>query len=221
MLLDTGRKKNNVTVWRIPGYENWLRRQNESPDKNGRASETDARALAQVAELTKEKTLDTDTKLKPPHKGEGSSQAPPFLQSGPPISAPEALPKTGGNLKDLDLPVSEGARATGAPPFDEEASRQYWTNFVVHLVLGCASALGISRLKPQFFADVPLYHREHLQALSRELIDEAIGAERYWHPLKPFARRRLEAQIDSRIGAAMRVLRPPTPSEAAAIAAAN
>ena len=245
MLLDTGLKKNNVTVWRVPGYENWLRRQAEGPDNKGRASETDLRALAQVAELTKEKTSLSGGNVKPSQKGEGPSQAPPLLQPSPPISAPQAPPKMGGNLQD-DLHRSSGARADAGEPygpapraqetkpeaskgspkaklpppppvFDERASRQTWFNAVHSAIVGGAVAEQIAAFGTHRFADLPHYAREILKPVFDELVTDAIEAERAAFPHFDARRRKdVEASIEARVRRELKPMRPKSMAELSA-----
>jgi len=201
-ILDTGLKKNNVTVWRIPGYENWLRKQNESPDKNERASETDLRALAQVAELTKQKTVGGPSKAKPPQKGEGSEKAPSHLPASPPTSAEnthQAPPKMGGNLQEDLSEGSSGARAgepsgpTRAleseptpdvprgtkpgrepPAFDEQRTRVYFWNIARNQALLDSGLFGICpNPRPALFDDIPNTEPLYARAALVKVCEEA------------------------------------------------
>lgn len=102
---DTGQRKNNCPVWRIPRFEQWLDTAYPSPPINERAIETPAAAGAQGADSPAESTDEKAGEMKPPQKCQGLEQAPPFLQPSPPIFAAEgaqAPPKTSPNLlRDL------------------------------------------------------------------------------------------------------------------------
>lgn len=239
VLRDTGKKKNNVTVYRIPGYEQWLSALNESPPANGGGSPTDLAALSQLSELAREKSVVPGTNDKPPRKGEGHDASPPVDASKPSRPGAQALPSTGGNLPDL--PRSSGsadARATPsgarpaqdkpqkaklpAPPpeFDEARARSYWWNTARAYALSSAGLFGICPPRPSVFDeipnDAPSYARDQLTRACSESTAWAISEHRAAFPLSDARGKEITKQLETRLDVVLAALRPSTPAERAA-----
>jgi hypothetical protein len=225
-IVDTGKKRNNVTVWRIPGYEQWLAAQIQSPPVQGRATQTDAAALAQVAELVREKTSSNGQNSKPPRIGEGSIQAPPSASSSPPVHVPQALPSTGPYLNpDLNRSLkSDDPRAspTGSRvaldskgnPFDAQASRAFWYNFVHASIVCGAVAEGIAAFGARSLEDIPHQPRAVLKPILGELTEFGVCEERSAFPnFTAKSRKGVEAEIESRVRRELKPCRPKTASE--------
>jgi hypothetical protein len=216
VLLDTGKKKNNVTVYRIPGYEQWLAALQAGTPVNGGASPTDRDALAQVAELAKEKTVSQGGNNKPPRKGEGPELSPPVDAAKPSRLGGQALPSTGPNLpSDLPLPSGADGRAipTGSPvldakgnPFDERASRAYWWNRACGYAVSSASLFELCARGTNTITDIPEPAQAALLAASRDATSSAVEASRALFPnakrddlddIETTLRRRIDREITS------------------------
>jgi hypothetical protein len=187
VLLDTGHRKNNVVVWRIPGYEAWLEHQRKSPPKNERASETDAAAIAQVAELARQKKVSSTPNQKPSQKGEGQPQALAEHASSPPVFVPEgdqALPKTGVNLPPDDPSNRSPERASELSPsgslalgeYDRDGRRAYWHSAAMNICESDAWLFGVVPRGTKFAA-WPIEIRAGLPEKIRNAVNWALGQE--------------------------------------------
>lgn len=215
VLLDTGRKRNNVTVWRIPGYEEWLAALPSGPSKNGRASHVDATALAQVAELTKAKGGAAGSDNKPSQKREGPvNPSPPIFAAKPSHICGQAPPNMGGNLNDLNRsPEGEEPRAipTGSrPPPGNAARRSHWRVYASNHVIGECRGLGITAYGVNQWKQLPTAVRLLMSDKVEALVDWAIDAET---ELVPKKHREISAHLDSAITMELRQFKPSTPAE--------
>lgn len=213
MLLDTGRKKNNVTIWRIPAYEAWLA---ASPPAKGRASSTDTTALAQLAELAKAKkvVLASDSRHPPIREGL-PTQALPSTQPSPPVDVPQALPSTGGNPKtDLNRSLgSDDPRANPSgsrTPLGNEARRSHWRVFACNHVISECRGLGITAYGVNQWKQLPTNVRMLMRDKVEALVDWAVNAETELIPKK---NHEISAHVYSAITLELRAFKPPTPAE--------
>jgi hypothetical protein len=230
-LLDTGKKRNNVPVYRIPGFEEHLRRLFESTPANGGASPTDLAALAHVAELAKEKSVNPTAPTKPSPTREGQHSSPPVDVPKPSRVGTQAPPSTGPNLpSDLPLPSgSDDPRAipTGSRvaldskgnPFDETTSRRFWWGRAISYALSSAELFEICARGTQHLHDLALYARAALEEACRDATQTAVEMDRGFFP----EHRRRESEIDTcvrrRIDRDLKLLRPKTFAERTAAGA--
>jgi hypothetical protein len=222
VLEDTGQRKRNVTVWRIPGYEQWLANQRTSP-QDGRVHDIDGRALAQVAELSKEKAVGRVSANKPSQKREGSIQQPlPSSQTTPPVDVPRPLPSTGANLNpDLNRSSEgEGRRASpsGPSPSPEmEARLSHWRALGAAHVIGEWNALR-PRQRVARFKDLPYDCGPVMLDKLQKLAEWAVEQEREPRLKTP---RAIQDHVESELSLEMRVFKLATPAEQQAAAASN
>lgn len=219
VLIDTERKRNNVPIYRVAWYEEHLRRLAESPPENGGASPTDVAALAQVAELAKEKVVGNGAPTKHPPKGEGQKTSPPASAPKPPHVGGQALPLTGPNLPP-DLPLPSGSADPGTDPTGPGAApektpegmdvlncQSYWWNTARSYALQSAGLFGICGPRPEVFDEIPnegpLYPRMTLIKACEDARDWAMGEHRRHFPLAKPKIDEITAGIHTRINAAL------------------
>jgi hypothetical protein len=102
LIADTGKRRNNIVVWHLPRYEEWL---TGSPPKSVSAANFETFPNLQDDDSSAEKTAGTVSDSEPPQKRQGLEPAPTVLQPSPDSSAEQALTKVSPNL----LKRSEGS----------------------------------------------------------------------------------------------------------------
>jgi hypothetical protein len=113
-LQDTGERRRNMIVWRMPRYEAWLTRAElTTPPQNGRGRDSEQIAPAQASENTTEKSGEAGSVHDPSRAGEGFSRgtATPPVQGSDPSRPGSATPPVQGRESSLDLRSTKPARA--------------------------------------------------------------------------------------------------------------
>jgi len=228
-LLDTGKRKNNVTVWRIPAYERWLTAQVASNPQMGRALDRDALARVQAHVSAGEKQKEEALPKEPSPNGEGSDKALPISRQALPIWS--SSPPQMGSQSSLESPRSEDAPARASPagarsaqkkpktepelpPYDEQQSRTYWRSLLANQVVCDCALFGIRGAKRgDTWNDLDHQMRAVMLGHINRLVDWAIDQERPPVPLK--SKTLIEHHLRSELELEMRVYKPATVAERA------
>jgi hypothetical protein len=113
-LQDTGERRRNMVVWRMPRYEAWLARAEETTSpESGRGRDSEQVTPPQAAEKTLEKTANAVSDDEPSREGERSPQETPTppVQGSDPSRPGSATPPVQGSQSSSDLGSTKPARA--------------------------------------------------------------------------------------------------------------